>query len=111
MILYYMKHAWRMLWQDKFFTIISLLGIGLAVSFIMVILTVNEIDDASISPESNRYRTLYVKSLRESHGEHYNNNSFISERLMNNVFYTLKNVEAVTGIMTSSSVITMIIPD
>ena len=105
MILYYMKHAWRMLWQDKFFTIISLLGIGLAVSFIMVILTVNEIDDASISPESNRYRTLYVKSLRESHGEHYNNNSFISERLMNNVFYTLKNVEAVTGIMTSSSVV------
>jgi len=105
MILYYMKHAWRMLWQDKFFTIISLLGIGLAVSFVMVILTVNEIDDASIAPEVNRYRTLYVKSVRECHGEHNKNNSYLSQRLLDNVFYNLKDVESVTGVMTSNSVV------
>ncbi|WP_081981782.1 ABC transporter permease [Alistipes sp. ZOR0009] len=105
MILYYMKHAWRMLWQDKFFTIISLLGIGLAVSFIMVILTVNEIDDASIAPEVNRYRTLYVKGVRECRGEHNKNNSYLSQRLLDNVFYNLKDVESVTGVMTSNSVV------
>lgn len=97
MIKYYMKHAWRMLWQDKFFTIISLLGIGLAVAFIMVIFTVNDIDGASYAPEVNRYRTLYVKSLSEKHGESTNNSS-LSPRLLKNVFYNIKEAEAVTGV-------------
>lgn len=92
-----------MLWQDKFFTIISLLGIGLAVSFIMVILTVNEIDNASYAPEANRYRTLYVKSVLEQHGPNTNNNSFLSPKLVKNVFYNLEGVEAVTAVATNSA--------
>jgi len=86
-----------MLWQDKFFTIISLLGIGLAVSFIMVILTVNEIDNASIAPEINRHRTLYVQYVCEKRPTN-TNNSFLSPKLVNNVFYNLNDVEAVTAI-------------
>jgi putative ABC transport system permease protein len=103
MIVYHMRHAWSMLWQDKFFTIISLLGIGLAVSFIMVILTVNEIDNASIAPEVNRYRTLYVKSVLEQHGPNSNSNYYLSPKLVENVFYNLKGVEAVTAVATNSS--------
>lgn len=105
MIAYYMKHAWRMLWQDKFFTIISLFGIGLAVSFIMVILTVNEIDDASIAPEINRHRTLYIKSVTESRGENNRNNAYLSPRLMENVLYNLEGVEAVTGVSELNSTV------
>lgn len=98
MIIYYMKHAWSMLWQDKFFTIISLLGIGVAVAFIMVILTVNEIDNASISPESNRYRTLYVRCLTEKSADGTSmNNSSLSPSLVKEVFYNLKGVDGVTA--------------
>jgi ABC-type antimicrobial peptide transport system permease subunit len=97
MIMYYIRHAWSMLWQEKFFTIISLLGIGLAVSFIMVIFTVNEIDDASYAPEVNRYRTLYVKNVSEK-SSNGTNNSSLSPKLMKNVFYNLEGVEAVTAV-------------
>ena len=96
MVAYYMKHAWSMLWQDKFFTIISLLGIGLAVSFIMVILTVNDIDDGSYAPEVNRHRTLYVKSVSEQYN-YGNSNSALSSKIVENVFYNLKGAEAVTA--------------
>lgn len=97
MILYYMKHAWRMLWQEKFFTIISLLGIGLAVSFIMVIITVNDIDDGSYAPEVNRYRTLYVKNVCEKQGQS-TNNSCLSPMIVKNVIYNLDGVDAVSAV-------------
>ena len=63
----YFKQAIQMLKQNKFISIISIVGTALAIMMIMTLLVVEEIRNVSIAPESNRYRTLYItfQTVRE----------------------------------------------
>lgn len=56
----YFKQAWLMLKQNKFISIIAILGTALAIMMIMSIIVADEIQNISVSPEINRDRTLYV---------------------------------------------------
>ena len=49
-----------MLKQNKFISIISIVGTALAIMMIMTIIVSHEIRNISIAPESNRDRTLYI---------------------------------------------------
>lgn len=59
----YFKQTMEMLKQNKFISIITIIGTALAIMMIMVIIVTDSIKTTNISPEINRDRTLYL--LRE----------------------------------------------
>lgn len=65
MYIVYFKQAIQILKQNKFISIISILGTALAIMMIMTIIVTESIKNESISPESNRYRTFYLKSFKK----------------------------------------------
>ena len=56
----YFKQALLMLRQNKFISLIAIMGTALAIMMIMTIIVTNEIKEISTAPEINRYRTLYI---------------------------------------------------
>jgi putative ABC transport system permease protein len=56
----YFKQAVEMLKQNKFFSLISILGTALAVMMIMSIIVTDSIKNINLAPERNRDRTLYL---------------------------------------------------
>lgn len=56
----YFKQALKMLKQNKFISIVSILGTAIAIMMIMAIVVSDEIKNASIAPEINRHRTYYI---------------------------------------------------
>ena len=59
-----------MLKQNKFFSIISILGTALAIMMIMAIIVTDGIKNISVAPENNRHQTLYIRYsvLKDSTG-------------------------------------------
>ncbi|MCD7963763.1 MAG: hypothetical protein LUF90_09535 [Rikenellaceae bacterium] len=51
-----------MLKQNKFISIIAIMGTALAIGIIMTIIVTDEVKNISIAPEINRNRTMYLKS-------------------------------------------------
>lgn len=56
----YFKQAVQMLKQNKFISIISILGIASAIMMIMTLIVTDEIKIINAVPENNRDRTLYI---------------------------------------------------
>ena len=56
----YFKQALLMLRQNKFISLIAIMGTALAIMMIMTIIVTDEIKEISTAPEINRYRTLYI---------------------------------------------------
>lgn len=50
-----------MLKQNKFISTVTIIGTALAITMVMVIVVTRSVNTANISPESNRYRTMYIK--------------------------------------------------
>ena len=57
----YFKQAWQMLMQNRFISIIAILGTALAIMMILVIVMADTVQNADAAPESNRSRTLYIE--------------------------------------------------
>ena len=57
----YLKQAWQMLMQNRFISIIAILGTALAIMMILVIVMADTVQNADAAPESNRSRTLYIE--------------------------------------------------
>jgi putative ABC transport system permease protein len=56
----YFKQAIQLLKQNKFISIVSIMGTAMAIMMIMAIVVSDEIKTINIAPEINRERTLYV---------------------------------------------------
>jgi len=56
----YFKQAMQMLKQNMFISIISILGMALAITMIMTLIVVDEVKTLGMAPEINRDRTLYI---------------------------------------------------
>ena len=84
----YFKQAIEMLKQNKFISIITIIGTALAIMMIMVIIVSDSIKKASIPPEINRDRTMYLRyeTKKSKDGNISNINSFISIITGNNHF-------------------------
>ena len=54
----YFKQALLMLKQNKFISMIAIMGTALAIMMIMTIIVTDEIKEISTTPEINRNRTL-----------------------------------------------------
>lgn len=56
----YFKQAIEMLKQNKFFSMISILGTALAIMMIMSIIVTDNVKNINVAPEVNRNRTFYI---------------------------------------------------
>lgn len=61
----YVKQAVQMLKQNKFMSIIAILGTALAIMMIMTIIVSEEVKTVSVAPEINRYRTYFLDGYTE----------------------------------------------
>ena len=75
----YLKQAWALMGQNRFFTAVYIIGTGLAISMVMAIAVVYHIRTANIAPEVSRDRMrapvreggpLRPRDTRESGGHH-----------------------------------------
>lgn len=92
----YIKQAWQMMKQQRFFSAIYIIGTGLAISMVMVLAVVYHIRTANIAPEVNRNRTVYVD--RVSYKTNDNNrtyNSGCGTRFIKEVLLSLETAEEV----------------
>lgn len=102
MISSYLKLAWKVLLRRKFFTFVSLFGIG----FTLVVLTfVTALADSVLAPyppETKHDRTVVI-SFASLHGEHWRWNGAAGYRLLDQYARDLPNVErlAVASVQTA----------
>lgn len=57
----YFKQAWKMLRQNLFISIVSIVGTAIAIMMIMAIVVSDEVKSVSVAPEVNRHRTYYIE--------------------------------------------------
>ncbi len=95
----YFKQAVEMLKQNKFFSIISILGTALAIMMIMAIIVTDGIKNISVAPESNRDRTAYLsfQTVKDTANGNYNTNSgSISYEIVKNYIPLIKAPELIS---------------
>lgn len=100
------KQALGMLKENPFFSFISILGTALAISLIMVIVIIYEVQTTDYPPETNRSRTLFIcySAFIQEHG---NSCSSYDIPYVKACFYPLKTPEAVTAIShTEATIVT-----
>lgn len=94
----YFKQAVEMLKQNKFISIITIIGTALAIMMIMVIIVSDSIKKTSIPPEINRDRTMYlryeIKNAKDGKG--MNSNNVISYNIYKGYLADLKKPELVS---------------
>ena len=62
MIKVYLKQAWELLKQNKLFSMLYIVGTGLAIAMTMIMAVVYYVKIAPVYPEANRMNTLYFTS-------------------------------------------------
>ena len=92
----YLKQAWTLLKQNRFFSAVYIIGTGLAISMVMVLAIVFHIRTANMAPEADRDRMLLVpRAAAISKNEQGMFNSNLSPKTVKECFYTLKTQELV----------------
>lgn len=64
MLKVYLRQTIELLKQNKFISIISILGTALAIMMVMVFVVVDRIENADIAPESSRSELLYIRQAK-----------------------------------------------
>ncbi|MCD7932270.1 MAG: ABC transporter permease [Tannerellaceae bacterium] len=95
MILLYFRHAWQLLKQNPFYSIIYILGTGLSISMIMVIAILFYIRTANIYPKTKRDRMLFARHT-VANTERSRGTSHLSLETAKTCFSNLNTAEAVT---------------
>ncbi|WP_080903472.1 ABC transporter permease [Parabacteroides sp. Marseille-P3160] len=101
----YFKQAVQLLKEKPFFSVISVLGTALAITLIMVVVLVYQVQNSNYEPEVNRGRMLFVNTLllERSNGSSYS--CLWAPRLAKECFFPLKTPEAVTLISTYKQIL------
>lgn len=91
-----MKQIIALIRQNSFFSVVSIIGTAVSITFVMVIYMVYDIQTANIAPESHRDRMVYSSygySYRQS--DHSNANTGMSYRAVNAIFKDIQGAELV----------------
>ena len=64
MIKVYLKQAWELLKQNKLFSMLYIVGTGLAIAMTMIMAVVYYVKIAPVYPEANRMNTLYLSNSK-----------------------------------------------
>lgn len=91
----YLRQAWQLMKQNRFFSAVYVIGTGLAISMVMVMAVVYHIRTANLAPEVNRDRMCYVNGVSYKYNERGTLNSNNGPRFVRDVIYNLKTPEAV----------------
>lgn len=94
----YFKQAIEMLKQNRFISIITIIGTALAIMMVMVIIVTESIKNTSIAPEPNRDRTMYLKYeiKKKKDNKSRDNNGVISYEVYKGYLSDLKQPELVS---------------
>lgn len=93
----YLKQAWNLLKQNPLFSTLYIVGTGISIVMTMVIAIVYYVRLAPVYPETNRARTLVVKSAKMAKDDS-THSSNISYAMLKDWFYQLESAEVSTGI-------------
>jgi putative ABC transport system permease protein len=100
----YIKQAWQLMKQNRFYTAVYILGTGLAISLVMTMAIVYHIKTADIAPEVNRSRMLLCRSATgkqlEGQGQYTSSLSYLTVK---ECFYSLETPACVTALVTPAS--------
>ncbi len=90
-----------MLKQNKFISIVAIIGTALAIMMIMAILVSEEVKTISVAPEINRDRTFYIhyQTERDTSGlNHTSNSGYLTYNVVRHYLSNLKTPEQVSAI-------------
>lgn len=92
----YLKQAWELMKQNRFFSAVYIIGTGLAIAMVMVLAIVFHIRTANMAPEAGRDRMLLVpRATATNKKEQGMFNSCLSQKTVKECYYTLKTPELV----------------
>lgn len=95
----YFRQAIQMLKQNRFMSVIAILGTALAIMMIMTIIITDEVKHISVAPEANRYRTFFINGFSEMDSVLRRNSSTFGSvryRIINDYLKDLKTPELVS---------------
>ena len=103
----YLRQIVRLLRENKFFSVVYILGTALSVAMIMLILITYHIKSGDIGVEDRRSRTAYViRGYAVPEGEtHWSTSSFLSPEVVEKWFYPVKSAEAVSILVKGNSLL------
>ena len=84
----YLKQAWNLMKQNPLFSTLYIVGTGISIVMTMVIAIVYYVRLAPVYPETNRMRTLVVKSAKMTNDES-THSANISYAMLKDWFYSL----------------------
>ncbi|MDR0748903.1 MAG: ABC transporter permease [Tannerellaceae bacterium] len=93
---YYLKQAWQLLKQNRFYSLIYIVGTGLSISMVMILAIVFYIKVANLYPESARDRLLMVRYGQVTTAEGNINSGRLSLHTVDVCMNSLQTAEAVT---------------
>ena len=94
----YLTQAFTLLKQNRLFSILYIVGTGLAIAMTVIVAVVYYVKLAPIYPEENRKNTLYLTHVSfKSEQESRTYQSALSYRALQEWIYPLKNVVAVSA--------------
>lgn len=95
----YFKQAIEILKQTRFISIVTITGTALAIMMVMVIIVTESVKHISIAPESNRYRTMYIKNtFSNNKNSEWVMNGRVQYDKYKNYLSDLKTPEAISAI-------------
>ena len=97
MLTTYLKQAWELLKQNKLFSTLYIVGTGLSIAMTMVIAIVYYVRIAPVYPETNRDRTLVMRTVQMTKEKNMQA-ATLSYAMLNEWIYPLKSAELVTGV-------------
>jgi len=96
------KQAFAMLKENPFFSVISIMGTSVAITMIMVMVVIYQIQNGNYEPEVSRDRMLFVKDIKAAKAEGGFSASNISPVIAKTCFLTLETPEAVSLVQNRS---------
>ncbi len=106
MLKQYLKQAWQLMKQNRFYTAVYIIGTGLAIAMVMVMAIVYHIRTANIAPEVNRDRMLIVsRATASKKGTEYNSNWGLSYETLKACYYTLETPEMIAAAVDGDNLI------
>jgi len=88
------RQAWQLMKQNRFYSLIYILGTGVSITMVMILAMIIYIKIANIYPETNRDRTLIVRRGEVKREDGGISSSFISYKTIETCFAPLQNIEA-----------------
>lgn len=97
MILTHLKQAWHLLWQNKLFSTIYIIGTALAIASTTIFAIIYYVRLAPVYPEYKKNQIYAINYMTVDNGEYVQQMGGFSDELLRDLFLNLENAEVVSG--------------